>query len=233
MLGLGEPGLRPARSNAAGTWPYWNSPKPCLCTPCSPWRERGTPAYEAGTRGGRVRLGRHHRGFGDYASRAARRSGDRSVGPGLRACLPRGCDGQYPRGFDVVCAGDDGGGKERQPGRQRGTAGGAGAAHRPGVVGTRLRARARTARGCTRGSRPSPTSLATGPQRAAQPAKAQDVAVGTRRAYGAGAGPVRGLARSSPVPAPVWTIRGRWHPWVAGVPPVDRPGRSWLVGCEV
>lgn len=127
-------------------------------------------------------------GFGDYAYalRAAPVTvlSDEVCG----RAYPGDADGQY-RADSMVCAGDDGGGKDACQGDSGG----------PLVAQGRLIGLVSWGRGCGRADSPGVytriapfADFVTGPQRAAQPAKAQDVAVGTRRAYEAGAGPVQG-----------------------------------------
>ncbi|MFE9631268.1 serine protease [Streptomyces sp. NPDC006463] len=146
----------------------------------------GHPAYAAGTEAAVYGWG-DTSGFGDYAyalrAAAVTVLSDEVCG----RAYPGDADGQY-RADSMVCAGDDAGGKDACQGDSGG----------PLVAQGRLIGLVSWGRGCGRADSPGVytriapfADFVTGPQRAAQPARVQDVAAATRRAYRAGAGPVQ------------------------------------------
>ncbi|MFG2987083.1 serine protease [Streptomyces sp. NPDC048258] len=147
----------------------------------------GHPAYAVGTEAAVYGWG-DTSGFGDYAY--ALRAAPVTVLPDevCGRAYPGDADGQY-RADSMVCAGDDGGGKDACQGDSGG----------PLVAQGRLIGLVSWGRGCGRADSPGVytriaplADFVTGPEKAAQPAGVQDIAPGTRRAYGASAGPVQG-----------------------------------------
>ncbi|MFB7464976.1 serine protease [Streptomyces sp. NPDC056224] len=152
-----------------------------------PMAGAGHPAYAAGTEAAVFGWG-DTSGFGDYAY--ALRAAEVTVLPDevCGRAYPGDADGQY-RADSMVCAGDDSGGKDACQGDSGG----------PLVAQGRLIGLVSWGRGCGRADSPGVytriaplADFVTGPERAAQPAGAQEVAPGTRRAYEAGSGPLRG-----------------------------------------
>ncbi|MFD7098406.1 S1 family peptidase [Streptomyces xanthophaeus] len=152
-----------------------------------PMAGTGHPAYAAGT-GAAVYGWGDTSGFGDYAYalRAAQVTvlADEVCG----RAYPGDADGQY-RADSMVCAGDDGGGKDACQGDSGG----------PLVAQGRLIGLVSWGRGCGRADSPGVytriaplAGFVTGPERAAQPTGVQDAARGPARGSGPGAWPVQG-----------------------------------------
>ncbi|MFD7258990.1 S1 family peptidase [Streptomyces sp. NPDC059874] len=154
----------------------------------------GDTAYAAGTEAAVYGWG-DTSGFGDYAYalRAARVTvlSDEVCG----RAYPGDADGQF-RAESMVCAGDDGGGKDACQGDSGG----------PLVAKGRLIGLVSWGRGCGRADSPGVytriaplADFVRGPERAERQGGVQDVAAGARRGYVPAAGPVEGYRTDEPV----------------------------------
>ncbi|MEU9299834.1 serine protease [Streptomyces sp. NPDC048269] len=152
-----------------------------------PMAGAGHPAYAAGTEAAVYGWG-DTSGFGDYAY--ALRAAPVTVLPDevCGQAYPGDADGQY-RADSMVCAGDDGGGKDACQGDSGG----------PLVAQGRLIGLVSWGRGCGRADSPGVytriaplADFVTGPEKPAQPERVQDVTPSARRAYGADGEPAQG-----------------------------------------